>query len=363
MAVSGPWLQCNAEMGTKLLKRVGDRGICPLFIKIKTIIFLFLTLYFILICETYAEIKVEDFRGKTIKLSKPAERVVCLIESALTGIYMLKQGDKVIGISTNVYSEGYYYSDTFRYYAALDERIKSKKIPAVGNWESVNIEKILSLKPDLIIIWASQKDAIQTFEKLGIPVYGVFITKVDDVFKEIKDFGLMLDARERAQELIGYVKKEIKEIENIAKKIKNHKKVFFSWAQHSFLQTSCKGSIIDEIISKVGGINICGNIEAESQSLTMEKLLKLNPDVIIMWYAKALSPEDIKRNNQYRAINAVKSGSIYQFDDTFFFDLWTLKFIYSMKFIAKAVYPEFYKFELDKEKKKTMQFLYGKPLI
>ncbi|WP_281753404.1 ABC transporter substrate-binding protein [Thermodesulfovibrio yellowstonii] len=305
---------------------------------------------------------MQDFRGKTIRLSKPAERVVCLIESALTGIYMLKQGHRVVGISTNVYTEGFYYSETFKYYADLDERIRLKRIPAVGNWESVNVEKVLSLRPDLIIIWSSQTDAIQTFEKLGIPVYGVFISKIEDVFKEIKDFGVMLDAKDRAEKLIQYSREEIKKIEELGGKIKNPKKVFFSWAQHSFLQTSCRGSIVDELINKVGGINICKGIEAESQILTMEKLIKLNPDVIVMWYAKSMSPENVKRNKQYRAVNAVKSGSIYQFSDTFFFDLWTLKFLYSMKFLAKAVYPEFYRFELDKEKKKIMNFLYGKIL-
>lgn len=349
-------------MGIKLLKK-WTGSLHSILIKSKILFFIFALLTILFTNEVSAEIIVQDFRGKTVRMSKPAERVVCLIESALTGIYMLKQGHKVIAIPTNVYNEGFYYSDTYKYYSILDERIKSKKIPAVGNWESVNIEKILSLKPDLIIIWASQKDTIHTFEKLGIPVYGVFITKIDDVFKEIKDLGLMLNAKDRAEELIKYAKKEIDGIESIAKKIRNNRKVFFSWAQHSFLQTSCKGSIIDEIISRIGGMNICGNVEAESQTLTMEKLIKLNPDVIIMWYAKSLNPEDIKRNNQFRVVNAVKSGSIYQFDDTFFFDLWTLKFVYSMKFIAKVVYPEFYKFELDKEKKKIMQFLYGKPLF
>ncbi|WP_297212158.1 MULTISPECIES: ABC transporter substrate-binding protein [Thermodesulfovibrio] len=349
-------------MGIKFL-REWSGSVRSILIKSHALILTFALFFILSSSEVFAKITVQDFRGKSIHLNKPAERVVCLIESALTGIYMLRQGKKVVGIPTNVYSEGFYYSDTFRYYAALDDRIKQKKIPAVGNWESINIEKILSLKPDLIIIWSSQTDAIQTFEKLGIPVYGVFITKIDDIFKEIRDFGLMLDAKDRAEELIGYVRKEIDGIDRIARKIKNHKKVFFSWAQHSFLQTSCKGSIINEIISKAGGINICSNIEAESQTLTMEKLIKLNPDVIIMWYAKALSPEDIRNNSQYRAINAVKSGKIYQFDDTFFFDLWTLKFIYSMKFIAKTLYPEFYNFELAKEKRKIMQFLYEKSLL
>lgn len=313
--------------------------------------------------KSLALIKVQDFRGKTITLEKPAERVVCLIESALTGIYMLKQGHRVIGVPYNIYQEGFYYTDTFKYYALLEERIKSKKIPAVGNWETVNVEKVLSLKPDLIIIWANQGEAIQTFERLKIPVYGVFISKIEDVYKEIRDLGLLLGAERRAEELINYVKKEVNEIRKIAKKIKVKRRVYFSWAQINFLQTSCQGSIVNELIEMVGGINICSHIKAESISLNLEKLLSLNPEVIIMWYSKILNPSKIFNEQQLRTIKAVKSFSVYQFENTFFYDLWTLKFLYSLKTMANWIYPEYFSFDLEKEKINIMNFLYGQKLI
>jgi len=293
-------------------------------------------------------------------LKKPAERVVCLIESALTGIYMLKQQHKIVGIPTNVYEEGYFYSDTFKYYALLDERIKNKKLPAVGNWEKVNIEKVLSLKPDLIIIWSNQTDAISTFEKLGIPVYGVFITRLEDVKKEILDFGKILDAERRAKELVEYAQIEVKYFKNKSSRIENKKKVYFSWAQLNFLQTSCKGSIVDELIKLAGGINICFNIKGESVTLNMEKLILLNPDVILMWHSKSLKPSNLKSNNQLQKINAIKKNSIFQFPDTFSFDLWTLKFLYATKFMAKNIYPDLYNYDLNKEYQKIMNFLYGK---
>jgi iron complex transport system substrate-binding protein len=307
-----------------------------------------------------ASIKVQDFRGKEIVLKKPAERVVCLIESALTGIYMLKQQHKIVGIPTNVYEEGYFYSDTFKYYALLDERIKNKKLPAVGNWEKVNIEKVLSLKPDLIIIWSNQTDAISTFEKLGIPVYGVFITRLEDVKKEILDFGKILDAERRAKELVEYAQIEINYFKNKSSRIENKKKVYFSWAQLNFLQTSCKGSIVDELINLAGGINICFNIKGESVTLNMEKLILLNPDVILMWHSKSLKPSNLKSNNQLQKINAIKKNLIFQFPDTFSFDLWTLKFLYATKFMAKNIYPNLYNYDLNKEYQKIMNFLYGK---
>lgn len=327
------------------------------------ILLLSLCLFLVIPAEVQAEVIVQDFRGKIVRLKKPAQRVVCLIESALSGIYMLKQGHRIVGISTNVYSEGFYYSDTFRYYAKLDERIKTKKLPAVGNWETVNIEKLLSLKPDLVIIWSAQKDTIVTLERLGIPVYGVFITKIEDLFKEIRDLAMMLDANNRADELIHFVNSEMKQIQQLRSSIKVQKRVFFSWSQHSFLQTACGGSIVDEIIRQVGAKNVCGETKAESIDLTMEKLVFFNPDTIVMWHSKALSPVDIREKNQYKTIKAVRLNEIYQFDDTFSFDLWTLKFIYAMKFIAKAVYPDLFTYDLATEKKRTINQLYGKELM
>ncbi len=49
--------------------------------------------------------EVHDFRGRATNLPKPAQRVVCLIESALSGLYMLGAQDKVVAVSTNVYQE------------------------------------------------------------------------------------------------------------------------------------------------------------------------------------------------------------------------------------------------------------------
>jgi len=327
------------------------------------IVFIHMVILIILLSSTSeALIEVEDFRGRKLTLKKPVERVVCLIESGLTGIYMLKRHDRIVGVPTNVYDEGYYYKGTFEYYSMLDESIRLKKIPAVGNWESVNIEKVLSLKPDLIIIWSNQAEVAEKFEKLGVPIYGVFITKIDDVYKEILDFGRMLDADTRAHELVEYVKEELRKIIEVSKNIREKRKVYFSWAQIDLLKTSCGESIVNELINLVGAVNVCSDIKLESVSLNMEELVSRNPDVIVMWHSKSLGPSDLFKNNQLRTVNAVKNKSVYQFDDTFSFDLWTLKFIYALKFMANKIYPEFYHYNLEEEYRKIFSILYGKDL-
>ena len=125
-----------------------------------------------------------DFRGRRIELDKPAERIVCLLESALSGLYMLGADTRLVGISTNIYQES-----VFPYYAAMDERIRERTLPTPGNWDFVNIESMVALRPDLVIIWSGQEESIAALEEKGIPVFGVFIEHFADIHREIIALG------------------------------------------------------------------------------------------------------------------------------------------------------------------------------
>ena len=119
-------------------------------------------------------VAVTDFRGKRIELEKPAERIVCLLESALSGLYMLGAEDRLVGISTNVYQ-----GSVFPYYAAMDERMRERTLATPGNWDFVNIESMVALQPDLVIVWSGQEESIAALEEKGIPVFGVFIERFE----------------------------------------------------------------------------------------------------------------------------------------------------------------------------------------
>ncbi|MCX7770782.1 MAG: ABC transporter substrate-binding protein [Proteobacteria bacterium] len=302
------------------------------------------------------EIRISDFRGKEIVLKKPVERVVCLIESALSGIFMLGAQDKIVGISTNVYT-----GNVFNFYSLLDGRIKSKKIPAPGNWDFANIESIIALKPDIVIIWSEQKDVIDILEKHNIPVYGVFIRKIDDVYKEIIDFGKIFGKEKKAEGLVRFSKEEIKKIENMTKDIKNKKRVYFMWAQ-SIFNTSCGDSIVNEIIEIAGGINVCKDIYKEHIVVNAEKLREWNPDAIIMWFNEKKDPEDILKEPLLQGINAIKDKKVYEYENIFHYDMWTLKYVYATRAISHYLYPDKFTYDLKRELKRLMKYFYNKEL-
>ena len=93
------------------------------------LVFFFLLLAFLLAgAPALAEgVAATDFRGRRIELDKPAERIICLLESALSGLYMLGAEARLVGISTNIYQES-----VFPYYAAMDERIRERTLPTPG---------------------------------------------------------------------------------------------------------------------------------------------------------------------------------------------------------------------------------------
>ena len=304
-------------------------------------------------------ISVTDFREKTITLASLATRIVCLIESALSGLYMLGAENQVIGISANVYQV-----PVFAYYAAMDPRIRTRELPTPGNWDFVNIEMVVGLQPDLVIIWSHQRESILALEEKGIPVYGVFIERLDDIYRELHDLGRLTGMEKRADWIINFGKEKVTGIRSRIAQIplEQRTRVYYMWAQGE-LETSGENSTVEELIRLSGGRNVAGHIRQEHLVVNMENVLAWNPDVIVMWYNDRKDPEDIVSQTMWRTVTAVRDRRVHELPDTFSCDLWTLKYIHAIELVVRWCYPEYFKTPLKPEQKwELLENLYGKKL-
>lgn len=302
-------------------------------------------------------VEAKDLRGKTVRLKQPAQRIVCLIESALSGLYMLGAERQIIAVSRNVYT-----GDVFPRYAALDERIKDRRLPAPGNWDFVNLESVVALKPDLVILWSQQTEVIENLERQGIPVFGVFIRRIEDIYQEVRSLGRLTGREKRAEDLITYTQKEVERFRSRLASLgkKERPAVYYMWAQGN-LETSCGGSMVNELIALAGGVNVCGDLISEHQVVNLEKVLTWNPQVILMWYNERKDPRHILEDPQWKGIKAVKERRVYEFPEVFWSDLWTLKFLYAVKLTAKWLHPErFQDIHLEAERDKMLRQFYGR---
>jgi iron complex transport system substrate-binding protein len=307
--------------------------------------------------ESTGKIKVTDFRGKKLVLTEPPQKVVCLIESALSGIYMLGQQDRVVGVPSGVYDK-----ELYRYYSRLDERIKEQTLPTPGDWDFISLEEILELDPDLVMIWASQSEAIASLEQFGIPVYAIMLHSFEDVYKEIRDFGKIMACEERADSIIQYTTKTLETLSEEYSSSSETKSAYFMWSQ-GVNETSGTNSTVTQLFHAAGVRNAC-NLSSEHVTVSIEKIYDWDPDMIVMWHNKVLDTEDVLNNPLLHGLRAVQNGQVYELPEVFSCDFWTLKMQYPARLIAEWAYAE--KDEpkkLEKELKKMYEVLYGKNLM
>ncbi len=302
---------------------------------------------------------VVDFSGHTLQRQAPARRVVCLIESALSGIFMLGAQERVIAVSTNIYQESVH-----RYYAAMDPRIAAKSLPTPGNWDFVSLESVVALMPDLVIIWASQSEAIEALRRKQIPVYAVALKSLDDVYKEIHDFGVLLDCRERAADLVAYARTELEKISTSpgGPSAPRRPGVYFMWAQGE-LETSGTPSTVNDVIALAGGRNVCGHIRQEHVVARLEDVITWQPEVIVMWANPRSSPRQVMDMPVWRALPAARDGRVHELPSVFFCDLWTLKFLHVVQLVGHWCHPRTSgAVDLMHEKRGLLEALYGPEL-
>lgn len=303
-----------------------------------------------------AKISVTDSRGKTIEFDKPAEKIVCLLNSGLNDLYMLGAADRVVGIDEWTYKN----EITYNVLSKIDDRIKNKEIPAVDS----NMEKIISLNPDVVIIWANDTEKINTLESNGIKVVGIQVNNFDEVFTKLKTIAAVVGKEDRAEEIISYTKDTLKSISDKTSSLadKDKKTGIFVWGA-SKLDLAGNKSTGHSMLELCGVKDCAAEIAEEHFVAKMEDVIKWNPDTILMWNIADLDPQGYFDDSQWSDVTAIKNKDVYEIPDdmTFYCDMWTVKYIYAAQYFAKCVYPDLFSdVDMDSFRNSMMTELYGK---
>ncbi|WP_299987548.1 ABC transporter substrate-binding protein [uncultured Pontibacter sp.] len=297
-------------------------------------------------------IVVKDIRGKEVRLSEPAQRVIVLYQGALDGMYMLNAEHTVVGIQNNIYTN----PETFKYFSKLDPRIARKELPAPGNWEtSTNIESVLALKPDLVIIASGQTDAIRLLESLGIQVYAVSPQNNEQLFEEIESIGKLTGTHERALELLAYTRHKLDEIAESTDHIEQKKSVYYAWSGGRIYSTSGQNSRMSECFELAGVNNAC-TFEVDQPNINPETLIAWDPDLILLW---STDPKVLYDKKELAVLTAVKNKNVHVLEPPFFYDPHTLKIMYAAIELHNVAYGANEHFDLDENRRDIMTNLYG----
>jgi len=223
------------------------------------------------------------------------QRIISLGPYITEEIYLLGAQDKLVGCTI--------------YCQRPSEAQKKEK---VGTVIQINIEKILTLKPDLVIATSlTQKKDIEKLKNLGIRVIKFSSPKnFFEICSQFLELGKILGKYGLAKKIVQEVKDKVLEIK---RKTKNLAKVkVFVEVGTNPLFTITKDSFLNDFIEFSGGINIAK--DAKTGIYSREAVLKENPDVIIIATMGIIADKEKIIWGKYKNLEAVKNNRIYIMD-------------------------------------------------
>lgn len=244
-----------------------------------------------------AAITVKDDGGNTVTLNKPAQRIISLAPHATELIFAAGGGDRIVG------TVGY-----------SDYPAEALKIPRVGSHQQIDVERIIALKPDLLVVWlhGNSERQLEHVRKLGIPFYFSEPKKLADIPTSIERLGMLMGTEQQANKVAAA---ERVELARLAAQYRNRPTVrmFYQvWGKPVY--TLNGGNIMSDVIRLCGGENIFANLAIPAPIVTTEAVLLENPEVMMTGDRQAEKSGGLEIWKQYKNMLAVKNDNMFSVD-------------------------------------------------
>ena len=265
-------------------------------------------------------------------ITSPPQRIISLAPNITEILFDLDLGEKVVGVT--------------RYCDFPEKALKKEKI---GGLVDPNLEKIISLKPDLIIGFRGNPlRIIRRLRSLHLPVFVLEMgTNLETVFIIIEKIGIITQEEKKAEILVESLKKRYNTTQTKLRSVQHEPRVFLS-IHGTGLWTCGKGSFLNDLVVKARGVNIAGNIPRKWLHYNREQLIHDNPEVIITLSksrAEFSKVKDwIKNEAHLRGIKAIETDRIYFLDE----NLATRpgpRLIDALEELARILHPQLFKEE------------------
>ena len=246
----------------------------------------------------WGAIQIQDDRGQAISLAAPPRRIVSLYGGLTEALAALGAGDRIV--------------------ARIQGDDTLQNIPTVGTHLQPNVEMILALKPDLVVQGGVPKGmpALKRLEAEGVPVAMFAPRDFQGLFSMIHRLGVLTGRAEAAAALNRGMEARLQEVARRVAHL-NPPRVFFEVRYHNLLAAG-RGSMVNDIINRAGGVNIIDN----SQKLApfgLEALIQAQPEVyVIQQGAMNRSPEDIYTRPHFQELRAVKDRRVLVVEESLF---------------------------------------------
>ncbi|OPX80527.1 MAG: Cobalamin-binding protein precursor [Methanosaeta sp. PtaB.Bin039] len=303
-------------------------------------------------------ITIIDSSDRTVTIYKPVKAIIPLSWTPHEPIFLLGGLDKIVGLRTDL-------QKAYSWLPGIDSK------PTIGGYKEIDYEKLIELKPDLVISSPGKVDTLKDkLGPVGIPYVHLFRTKDQDTFdKDLQILAKILESERRADEFIAWRQNCLDLLKEKVDSIKttDRIKVYCESADHAYY-AAANLTGANEMISLAGGNNIAGDLTGAPYFVDVEPewVLKEDPNAIVIAVSVAGDPleaalgyqaeDDATKNLEdhlsmiynrsvLKETDAAKQGRIYLLHATY--TDFGRGFI-GAYYMAKWFYPELFK-DLDPE--------------
>lgn len=265
-----------------------------------------------------------DESGRRVEVPRSAKRIISLAPSITEILFALGVRQEIIGVTN---------------FCDYPEDVTTK--PRIGGFVNPDVEKIVSLKPDLVVAIAdgNRWDTIERLSDLGLPIYTVDPKGFDGVIRTIRNIGEIIGKGEEARTLIRRMMEKREKVVTLTRSL--HRPAVFFQVGDAPVITVGKGTLANDLIRLAGGRSISENEPLSYPPYSIETILSKAPEIIIfsaMDNRKNYS-DLIRRWQTWKSIPAVKSNSIFVIDSNLV-DRPAPRIVEGLEALARMIHPE-----------------------
>ena len=268
----------------------------------------------------------EDQLGREIRVPDDPRRIIALAPSISEIIFALGQQDRLKGTTQ------------FSNYPP-----EAAKLPKVGSYVRLDLERIVALNPDLCIAIkdGNPKTIIDRLQSLNIPVFAVNPRNLESLLQTIQRIGAILNASDRAKTMVEDMRRRMQQVDTLVSKVDRRPRVFIQIGIFPIISAG-SNTFIDELIVRAGGINVAAGNSAYPH-FSREQVLALAPDVLIITtMARSGAFEKAKADwNRLSQMPAVRKKRIYTVNSDLF-DRPSPRLLDALEILTRLLHPQLF---------------------
>lgn len=237
---------------------------------------------------------VVDGAGRTVTLARPAQRVISLIPSATETLIALGAGPQLVARTR------------------FDVAPEVQQLPLVGGSVDPSIEMIVSLKPDLVVSWESDKRQAfgERLATIGIPVFMLRTQDTSDVFHGLASLGTLTGHDADAARVSKALRAQLAAVRTSVESLPVPRIMYVVFNDPPM--TAGPNTFIGQLISLAGGRSIFEDATSNWPNVPMEEIVRRDPDIVIVpvgeFKAQALTRLRVMQG--WRNLRAIREGRV-----------------------------------------------------